>query len=60
MTIRELAQMDCREAFDTLEEATYFIQQDENSFMACYLDGMAGDDELGEDDEFWGSDSLGS
>lgn len=56
MSIMRLAQLDPSEAFPALEEESY---QDENSFLACYLDGLAGDDnELEEGCEWWGSDDA--
>lgn len=55
MSILKLAQLDPSEAFPAMEEEAY---QDENSFLSCYLDGLAGiDDVLGDDDS---DDELGS
>lgn len=60
MSINELAQLDPREAFDSIDEASFYLA-DENSFMACYLSGMAFNEyELAKDEdigEWWGLES---
>lgn len=50
MTIQKLAALDPREAFDSVDEAAFYMD-DENSFLACYLDGMAAIDDMAGDDE---------